>query len=307
LHWALGEHDQALEQFDIAARLRPNNADVLIFKALVHRHQGRWHESLIASERAVRLDPRNYAALVSLATSQFWLRRHREAADSIDRAIAVAPDQPAAFATKWFTYLGWYGYSSQSRQVLEETPDRFQDPWSWIRQEFGERNYEAALECLDRATGAPVRRPESGFHKSYWKCLCYRAMNRPDQARQACEAALEILEATVAERPVSPGVHTHFGRVYAVLGRKEDAIREGERGVALMPASKYAMSAFQTSWYLAVIYATVGETDAALDLIDHLLSIPGDGTVAMLRTHPDWDPLRDHPRFQQILEKYGEE
>jgi hypothetical protein len=41
-----------------------------------------------------------------------------------------------------------------------------------------------------------------------------------------------------------------------------------------------------------------------LDLIEILLSIPSDLSVALLRLDPVWDPLRDHPRFQAPLEEY---
>ncbi len=58
---------------------------------------------------------------------------------------------------------------------------------------------------------------------------------------------------------------------------------------------------------LAAIYSLVGEPEAAIDQIEDLLSIPSLVTVDWLRLHPSWDPLRDHPRFQEILEKYGEE
>jgi serine/threonine-protein kinase len=58
---------------------------------------------------------------------------------------------------------------------------------------------------------------------------------------------------------------------------------------------------------LAKIYAVVGEPDEALDRIDHLLSIPSQLTVAQLRLEPWWDPLRDNPRFEEILEKYADE
>ena len=53
-----------------------------------------------------------------------------------------------------------------------------------------------------------------------------------------------------------------------------------------------------------MIYARVGENDQALDLIEELLSIPGNMSVGLLRLDPVWDPLRDHPRFQALLEKY---
>ena len=42
----------------------------------------------------------------------------------------------------------------------------------------------------------------------------------------------------------------------------------------------------------------------ALDLIEDLLSIPCFLSVGLLRLDPAWDPLRDNPRFQALLEKY---
>ena len=81
-------------------------------------------------------------------------------------------------------------------------------------------------------------------------------------------------------------------------------MRAGEHAVELMPISKDAARRAHPAIELAKIYTRVGETDKALDLIDELLSIPCDLSVGLLRLDPVWDPLRDHPRFQALLEKY---
>ncbi len=54
-----------------------------------------------------------------------------------------------------------------------------------------------------------------------------------------------------------------------------------------------------------MIYTMVGEYDAALDEIEYLLSIPSVMSVPLLRLDPRGDPLRDHPRFRALLEKYA--
>jgi hypothetical protein len=51
----------------------------------------------------------------------------------------------------------------------------------------------------------------------------------------------------------------------------------------------------------------VGEYDLAIDKLDYLLSIPSYISVPSIRLDPKWDPLRRHPKFQQLLEKYSQD
>jgi hypothetical protein len=50
----------------------------------------------------------------------------------------------------------------------------------------------------------------------------------------------------------------------------------------------------------------VGEYDKALDEIELLLSIPYYFTTWDLKLSPYWDPMRDHPRFKELIEKYSD-
>jgi hypothetical protein len=56
---------------------------------------------------------------------------------------------------------------------------------------------------------------------------------------------------------------------------------------------------------LAEIYMIVGEYDKALPLVDGLLSRPTQVTVAQLKLNPLWDPVRQDPRFIDILKRHG--
>jgi hypothetical protein len=90
---------------------------------------------------------------------------------------------------------------------------------------------------------------------------------------------------------------------YAGLGRSEDAVREGEKGIEL--DAHDAIRIKERKWDLAVIHLLLGEHNEALDLIDHLLSVPALISVPFLKMHPLLEPLRDNPRFQKILDKYS--
>ena len=54
-------------------------------------------------------------------------------------------------------------------------------------------------------------------------------------------------------------------------------------------------------WHAAHVYAAVGDRDATIAELPALLAVPSEISVPALRTDPDWDSLRTHPRFQRLL------
>jgi len=89
------------------------------------------------------------------------------------------------------------------------------------------------------------------------------------------------------------------------LGQKEEAINEGKRAVELLPESQDAFDGPQSTAAIAQIYAWTGEFQEAFRLLDHLLDVPNGLTVPMLKLEPIWDPLRNDPRFQALIDKYS--
>src|SRR2546429_9743176 len=85
------------------------------------------------------------------------------------------------------------------------------------------------------------------------------------------DSARSYLQGRVAQRPEDARLHTALGIVFAGLGRKREAIQEGERGVALLPVEKEAYQGYYRLLDLARVYTMVGEHDAA---IDRLLAPP---------------------------------
>jgi tetratricopeptide (TPR) repeat protein len=133
--------------------------------------------------------------------------------------------------------------------------------------------------------------------------MVYYYMNDRDRAHACFDSARVILEKQLKERPDDHRIHSSLGVVYAGLGRKEDAIREGKLGVELFPVKKDAYIGPARVEDLALVYLMVGEYDAALDQIEYLLSIPSWISVSLLRLDPRYDPLRKLPRFQKLLQQ----
>jgi len=77
-------------------------------------------------------------------------------------------------------------------------------------------------------------------------------------------------------------------------------VREGRRGVELLPLSRDAYDGSLRLLDLATIYAVVGDRKAAIDQLRALFQVPAWVSPAWLRVNSDWDSIRDDPGFQQL-------
>ncbi len=106
--------------------------------------------------------------------------------------------------------------------------------------------------------------------------------------------------------PKSPFYHANLGIAYAGVGRAADAVREGIVGTELLPISTDLVQGPARVAALAEIYVMFGQYDEAVDQLELLLSHPNYIRAGWLRLDPIWDPLRNDPRFQALLEKYDQ-
>ena len=145
---------------------------------------------------------------------------------------------------------------------------------------------------------------------NYLFCVAetYHLLNHTAMSRIYYDSARVYIEAlNVRDMALGGFLPPSLGLVFSRLGENEEAIEAARRDSARVPVSDDAYLGTRALVDLAVTYARVGELDKALDLINTLLSIPSQVTVAKLKLDPKYDPLRDHPRFQALIEKYEKE
>jgi tetratricopeptide (TPR) repeat protein len=165
-------------------------------------------------------------------------------------------------------------------------------------------DYVDALRRIDAAPGELfVDSQHVYWPKSLMLGRVHALAGDTDRARESYRTARDLLERRVRERPQDERIASALGLVYAGLGRKEDAIREELRGVELLPYEKEALRGAQRIRELAQIYTRVGEPDLAIDRLEFLLGRPGFDSRRYLKLDPTWTPLRNHPRFQQLVEQ----
>jgi tetratricopeptide (TPR) repeat protein len=126
---------------------------------------------------------------------------------------------------------------------------------------------------------------------------------RDDQARARvyADSARIAFEEHLRATPNNAQQHVLLGLALAYLGRKADAMREGERSVALVPIAKDAYNGPYYQHQLARIYILVGEPEKALDQLEPLLKIPYYLSPGWLKIDPNFAPLRGNPRSQKLV------
>ena len=301
-YWGHLDYDRALQQFALVQAREPNNSDVLSATAFVQRRQGKWAAALANLSRAIELDPRSNTLAFEVGLTYVLMRRYPEAEQSLDRAIALAPEWPDPYSEKAQLYLSWKGNPEEAERPLLEslgkTDGLARAGANRLGTLFIPRNeaYRAAVRGLSLGS---VGSDTAGYF--LFKAELYRQSHVPRLERAYSDSARAVLEADVKKRPDDAGFRAALGLAYAGLDRKAEAIREARRSVELVPVSKDAFFGAARVENLAHVYTLVGEPEAAIDQLKSLLSIPSEISIPLLRVDPNWESLRGDPRFQRLL------
>ena len=313
IYWIEGDYDRAVQEFDQALRLSPNNAEIGELIAAVRRRQGHWQEAIDAYERNQKIDPQNANIVRNLVFTNTALRRWPDASRWAAQMRAMAPASLVAKIQSGYVDFWWKGETHLLKSLLTQVPAGT-DPDGVItscRWEAAmiDRDFAAARAILQNSSVNEISYTNAGATpKSFLQGFIELAEGNQAQAQKLFESARSSFEKAVEEAPSSADRHANLGWFYAFAGRKDDAIREGRRAVELKPESKDAVDGAIMNCYLALIYARLGEKDLALPLIERLSKTPGavdsvdySITANDLKFRWEWDPIRNDPRFQKIL------
>jgi TolB-like protein/Flp pilus assembly protein TadD len=300
------DYKRALAEIDIAGRDRPNDTDVISWKATLNKRQGNLREAVRLNRRVLELDPMDFTSATELGVIHMLLREYENAERSYDRAISIAPDVPSPYFSKANLYLSWKGSTAEARASFDAMPSTdlmlAQIGWFWL--EYYDGRYRDALarlegfpELLDEQTTLNAR--------AALVAMCYEAIGESAQARASWEAAVDLLQSKVSENPEDFRAHSDFGIALAAVGRKEEALAAAARGVELMPPTKDAEAALAPASNLALTYTMLGEFDAAFEHMEEILGKPGWLSIPRLRLDPRWKPLVRQPRFDDLARRFA--
>jgi tetratricopeptide (TPR) repeat protein len=237
-----------------------------------------------------------------------YLRRFDEALAMLNRALEISPDSDSTRGNK-ANVLQSAGRLSEAGQELARIPTSSTEDWVVvvrITQALYERQYDTAIRVAERsvnATAAGQRLDTFAVGALVNAGYCYAWTGRPDEARRAFTRVINELKPTPdAVVPVDAnGSPMLLALAYTGLGEKENALKQAQQ--ALKDYETDAIAKPQTETAIAQLQAQLGDRDAAIAALPHLLEVPAGVTVADLKYNPFWDPLRNDARFQKLCQQ----
>jgi len=304
-HYVRREYQKALTELSMAEEGLPGHAELIRRKAYIMRRLGHWPAALRDLVRAQELDPRDAESMVEVGFTLLCMRRYDEAQPHFDRALALAPSYSVPDVYQALIPLWRDGTREAALSAASLVEVKPHDQWSYAHgwhAVLATRDFDRALAYLSGRQ--PISAQWYNYPPTLLRGWTYWLFDKDDAARPEFEAAAAELEAALRELPDDARLHGALGVAYAGLGRDDDAVREGRRAVVLLPIDK---DVFVGAWQmqdLAWIHVMTGDLDAAVEALDHALSVPSAFSIEALLLDPRVDPLRDHADFEALVEKH---
>jgi TolB-like protein/class 3 adenylate cyclase/Tfp pilus assembly protein PilF len=306
LYYGLRDYAGALAELEIARRGLPNDPRLFEFTGYILRRRGQQEAGLQNLERAVELDPRNFNTLQQISLSYQYLGRYAEAI----AALAMVPDNVETRANRAEYELFWKADTRPLFQtidaILAQGPGAIaRAASSWFDCALAERDPAAAERALVTLGDNPCWGDGAIIlSHSFGEGLLARMNKDEARARTAFEAARAQQEKIVQAQPDYGPALCVLGLIDAALGRKDLALDEGRRAIALTPLEKDVNNGSRVLQYFAITAAWAGDKELALQQLEAGLRAPVASLMlsyGALKVFPLWDPLRGDPRFEKIV------
>jgi serine/threonine protein kinase len=312
-YWVQRDYDRARQELVLARLTLPNESRIPLLAAYIDRRQGRWEKSLEEMMQALDVNPQDFSILQQISLTYEALGRYKKMAATLDRALVIAPKDVPSRVRRALVDLenraDPKAFHTTIDAILVEDPNAslcFVNPWLFLVLRAPDP--AAVQRALFNMTGCGCFDENIPFPGGWCEGQLARWRGDESAAQAAFNSARNELSQTVQNQPDYAAGLCALGVIDAVLGNKEDAIREGERAVELTPVSKNAIEGATLIRYLAVIYAWTGEKDRAIQRLAETTYLPGSHiSYGYLQLHPLWDPLRSDPRFQAIVRSLAPE
>ncbi len=300
------DYERALEMFQTALEKQPNNSDLLVAIGYVLRRQGKLREAADHQLRGIELDPHSANKVFETMGTLSYLRRYEDVIEMAERQRSLRPDNGGVYTILYYVTLSQTGSIEEAHKRIVQSAEYVDAANPQIREIQQthyqiSRDFEAALKHLS----LPKNASSEDSVDYYLGCAGnYYFLKNKVQNQIYADSARLILERNIVASLPNPGNHLQLGTAYAYLDRKDDARAQSEKATQMLPISRDYFQGILVVLEAADLSILIGDYEKALDGIEFYMNHPSYENANVLKLWPPLDPLRDHPRFKAILEKY---
>ena len=287
-----GEYQRAVETFTNAISQDATNDQAYVGLARSYERLGDDAKAEATYRRAIALRPQYWASHDRLGMFYRERSRYVEAAEQFSIEVALTPDNPQAFLSLGTQHgmLGRYEESLAAFRRSAQLQPSFSAYANLGMTLFRLRRFEDAAESLQRAQSM---RPGEYTVFSNLARIYYWTGRRAD-ARPLYEKAMSLGEGVLAVNPHDVSAHLTLADCAAKLGRRADALKH-------LDAAGDVRHNPHELFFVALVHTQLGDAETALTYLEQAVS--GGLAASELQAWIDLDSLRNHPRFQALVNR----
>jgi len=287
-----GRYDEAVQQFQRAIQTEPTSDGAYRGLASAYERLGRLAEAENTYRLAIQVRPGYWAGYGWLGSFYSRQAKYAEAAREFSQAIALAPDDPHGYRMLGgvYIFMGDYG---KAIEVLQHAIALFPTAEAYSNlgiAYFNLRRFDDSVTALEQACTANTKDYDlcGNLARAY-----YWSPSKRNQARKMYERAIHLTEENLRVNNRDGDALASMANYYAMLSDRPQALKHLQEALNLnSDIPEYLAIA-------AIVHNQFGEKDEALGWLEKARA--RGYSPAEIRASPEFDNLRDEPRFQRLI------
>ncbi len=294
VYFSTGQDEEAVQQFQRSLDLDNTSDETLRLLAAAYQKQGKASAAEEAYRKAVSLRPNYWGVYNALGAFYYNQARYADAETMFRKAIELAPLNFRGYSNLGGIYL-LLGRYAEAVDVLKRSNilrPSFESYGNLGAAYFYLRRYQDSAENLQQALKIDDK---DWLNWGNLGDTLYVIPSRHEDALSAYRKAIELARPRLEANPKDAFALAFTADYYAMVEQEQQAREQMARALEIAPTDADVL------FRAAILNNHFGDTEKTLQFLGKSVAAGYSRTV--IRDTPDFDHLRNDPRFHALLPK----